>query len=67
MKSPTEKTIEALAKLRASGQTFREIVDALKRRGHITSISHLSRIADGQRESSPELAAAMAVVVRSCR
>jgi len=58
MKTATERTQEAIAKLRANGVNFRQIVDRLHAAGHTTSISHLSRIMDGQRESSPELALA---------
>jgi hypothetical protein len=43
--------------------SYREIVNALESEAHITSISHLSRIADGQRESSEALAKAISAVV----
>ncbi len=64
MKNPTKTTQDAIAKLRAAGNSYREIVDMLEAEAHITSISHLSRIADGQREASEALAKAITLVVR---
>jgi hypothetical protein len=58
MKTATERTQEAIATLRANGVNFRQIVEALHAAGHTTSISHLSRIMDDQREASPALALA---------
>lgn len=58
MKTTTERTQTALAEMRASGMKYRQIVDALHAAGHITSISHLSRIMDNQREASEALAVA---------
>lgn len=62
-RTPTERTQSAIAKLRVR-YTFREIVDLLREDGLITSISHLSRIMDGQRESSDALADAAERVAR---
>ena len=64
--TPTESAVKSLAML-AARMTFRELVDVLASDGHITSISHLSRIRAGQRESSPELAAALKRAVRNVR
>jgi len=63
MKNPTKTTQDAITRLRAAGMSYREIVNALESEAHITSISHLSRIADGQRESSEALAKAISAVV----
>lgn len=62
-RTPTERTQAAIAKLRIR-YTFREIVGLLRDDGLITSISHLSRIMDGQRESSDALADAAERVAR---
>jgi hypothetical protein len=63
-KTPTERTIAALAKLRTK-MKFREIVDALKQSGCKTSISHLSRIQNDGREASEALANSIEAVVRA--
>ncbi len=61
-KSPTTRTKAAIRKLRME-LTFREIVDAINDAGLKTSISHLSRILDGQREASDALADAIEAIV----